>query len=90
LQKLLFSGKILHIEMEVYLLMKIILNNTLKLKNKSQYWLSKQTGIAASTINNLCNGKTDSISFSVLDKICEAIDCEISDILMHEKGDIPQ
>lgn len=70
--------------------MKIILNETLKTKNISQYKLSKDTGIAASTLNNLCNGKTTSIQFSVLDKICEALDCEISDILIHEKNDTHQ
>ena len=64
--------------------MKIILNDTLKSKSKSQYWLSKQTGIAASTLNNLCNGKTTAIQFSVLDKICDALDCDICDILQYE------
>lgn len=68
--------------------MKIILNNTLKNKNISQYKLAKDTGIAASTLSNLCNNKTSSVQFSVLDKICDALDCEISDILEHEKSDI--
>ena len=67
--------------------MKIILNDTLKSKSKSQYWLHKETGIAASTLNNLCNNKTTSIQFSVLDKICDALNCEITDILVHEKSD---
>lgn len=61
--------------------MKIILNETLKEKGKSQYWLSLQTGIATSTINNLCNGKTSSIQFSVIDKICDALQCDVSDII---------
>lgn len=68
--------------------MKIILNDTLKKKNISQYKLSKDTGIAASTLNNLCNNKTTSIKFSVLDKICEYLDCNISDILKYEKSNI--
>lgn len=70
--------------------MKIVLNNTLKSKSKTQYWLSQKTGIAASTLNNLCNGKTTAVQFSVLDKICNALDCEVSDILLHEKGDTNQ
>lgn len=68
--------------------MQIILNATLKSKNKSQYWLSKQTGIAKSTLNNLCNNKTSSIQFSVLDKICDTLNCEVSDILLHDKNNI--
>lgn len=65
--------------------MKIILNDTLKQKGKSQYWLANQTGIAASTLNNLCNNKTSGVQFSVLDKICIALDCDVSDILCHEQ-----
>lgn len=61
--------------------MKIILNDTLKQKGKSQYWLAQKTGVAASTLNNLCNNKTSSVQFSVLDKICNALDCDITDIL---------
>lgn len=61
--------------------MKIILNDTLNKKGHSQYWLAQKTGIAASTLNNLCNNKTSSVQFSVLQKICEALDCDVSDIL---------
>lgn len=45
---------------------------------------SKDTGIAASTINNLCNNKTLSIQPSVLQKICDTLDCEASDILKRD------
>lgn len=61
--------------------MRIKLNETLIQKGKSQYWLSKETGIAASTINNLCNNKTSSVQFSVLQKICDALDCNVNDII---------
>lgn len=61
--------------------MKIILNDTLKQKGHSQYWLANQTGIAVSTLSNLCNNKTSSVQFSVLQKICDALDCEVCDII---------
>lgn len=64
--------------------MKIILNDTLKQKGHSQYWLAHKTGIAASTLSNLCNNKTSSIQFSVLDKICDALNCDITDILSRD------
>lgn len=70
--------------------MKVILNDTLKSKNISQYQLAKMTGISASALNNLCNNKTTSIQFSLIDKICDALDCEISDILKHNKSDTSQ
>mgnify|MGYP002423565334 CR=1 FL=1 len=64
--------------------MKIILNNTLKSKHISQYRLAKETGIAISTLSNLCNNKTSGVQFSVLQKICDALNCEVSDILERE------
>lgn len=64
--------------------MKVILNDTLKSKHISQYKLAKDTGIATSTLSNLCNNKTSSVQFSVLDKICSTLDCEISDILKRD------
>lgn len=66
--------------------MKIVLTDTLTKKGKSQYWLHKATGIAASTISNLCNGRTTRIEFSVLQKICDALDCDISDIIMTDSA----
>lgn len=70
--------------------MKVILNNILEAKKISQYKLAKDTGIATSTLNNLCNNKTSSIQFSVLDKICDALNCEVSDILLHEKSNLSE
>ena len=65
--------------------MKITLNDTLKNKQMSQYKLAKETGIAASTINNLCNQKTSSIQFDVLQKICNTLDCNVEDIIQKEE-----
>ena len=58
----------------------IILNDTLNKMNKYQYWLAKETGIAASTINNLCNNKTTRIDFHTIELICDTLDCNLSDI----------
>jgi len=68
--------------------MIIRLREVLDAKQKSIYWLNKETGIASSTLSRICNNKTTSIEFSVLDKICEALNCNISDILVPEKSDI--
>lgn len=64
--------------------MKVILNDTLKSKNISQYKLAKDTGIATSTLSNLCNNKTSGVQFSVLQKICDSLNCDVSDILQKE------
>lgn len=66
--------------------MKVILNETLKKKGLSMLWLSKATDIRYPTIYNLCNNNTNRISFELLDKICTALDCSVSDILQEEKS----
>lgn len=68
--------------------MIVKLREILDNKNKSIYWLNKETGIAASTLSRICNNKTTSIEFTVLDKICEALNCDIGDILIPEKSDL--
>ena len=68
-------------------MMKIHLRELLDKQNKSIYWLHNQTGIASSTLSRICNNKTASIEFNVLDKICDALNCEVSDILVHDKSD---
>lgn len=67
--------------------MIIKLREVLDRRNKSIYWLNKQTGIASSTLSKICNNKTSSIDFSTLDKICEALNCDVSDILESTKND---
>lgn len=67
--------------------MKIILNDLLNKYNKSQYWLSKETGIAVSTLNRLCNNRTTSIQFSVLERICVALNCSPNDIFKLDLDD---
>ncbi|MDE5967359.1 MAG: helix-turn-helix transcriptional regulator [Lachnospiraceae bacterium] len=56
-------------------------------EKKSIYWLHNETGIASSTLSRISNNKTTSIEFSILDKICDALDCDVCDILIHEKSD---
>ena len=67
--------------------MKVILKETLEKQGKSQYWLAKETGIAQSTLSNLCANKTSKIDFLVLQKICNALDCDITDIFSIKESD---
>jgi putative transcriptional regulator len=53
-------------------------------RGKSLYWLSKQTNTAYSTVHKLANDKTDSISFVVLDKLCDALECEPCELIFRE------
>ena len=67
--------------------MKVILKETLEKQGKSQYWLAKETGIAQSTLSNLCANKTSKIDFLVLEKICNALGCDVTDIISVKESD---
>lgn len=47
--------------------------------------LSEKVGISTTNLSLLKNGKVKGIRFETLDKICEVLECEISDILEYEK-----
>lgn len=49
-------------------------------QNKSAYWLAKTTGISQNHVSKMCNGETSMIRFDVLEKICIALGCSISDL----------
>jgi len=66
--------------------MKVIIDSLLEKQNKTRFWLSQQTGITYPNICNLCNNKTSSIQFFVLDKICDALNCEITDVLSRKEN----
>lgn len=65
--------------------MKVKLNEVLESKNKTKYWLSKQTGVTQQNLGRLANGQTTSIKFENIDAICTALECEIGDIFESEE-----
>ena len=62
-------------------MVKIKIDEILKIQGKSRYWLSKQIGMTQNNLANLCNNKTTSIKFTYLEKICDALNCKIEDII---------
>ena len=51
-------------------------------KRWNQKQLSKATGIRPNTINALYHGYAKRISLDHLEKICRALDCRLSDIIV--------
>ena len=47
--------------------------------------LADQVGISNVNLSNLKRGKVKAIRFSTLDKICEVLDCQPSDILEYQR-----
>ena len=62
-------------------MIKLIIDETLNTKGITRYELSKRTGINYQIIDNYYKNKVIRYDSYVLDRICEALDCEISDIL---------
>lgn len=60
--------------------MKLALKDYLEKNSISVYWLEKETKISHKAIYDMVNGKTKSISFENLGKICKALNCTLNDI----------
>jgi putative transcriptional regulator len=61
------------------------LDNLLKERGISRRELSRLTEIRPQTINDMCNNKTIHLPLENIAKICEVLECEISEILEHKK-----
>lgn len=62
-------------------MIKVKIDEILKEQDKSLYWLSQATELSYPTIHKLVGGNTKSINFDTLERICIALECDISDIL---------
>lgn len=59
-------------------MIRITLSRKLGELRITQSELSRATGIRPNTINDLYHDMTERVSLEHLDKICEALDCDIS------------
>ncbi len=57
------------------------IKEVLEKRRRTFYWLSKQTGISHTTLWRLKKGKALGINFSTLERICQALECELGDII---------
>ncbi len=67
-------------------MIKITLDKLLSGKNISRYELAKRTGIQYQIIDNYYKNKVIRYDSFVLERICEALDCDISDLIKYEKN----
>lgn len=56
-------------------------------KRWSQAELSRKTGIRPNTIGHICNDYADGMSYEQMDRICEALDCTLSDLLEYKPNE---
>lgn len=58
------------------------LDEILEQKEKSLYWLQKETGISYSALHKLRKDRARSMDYEVLEKICAVLDCEPGDLIV--------
>ena len=63
----------------------IHLDKLIKKRGISQQELSRITGIRQPTISEMCRNKSLSLPLNNLAQICDALDCEIHDLLEFKK-----
>ena len=61
--------------------MEISIKEKMAEKGITKYRLAKNMGVTYPTITRIYNGKIDSIHFSVLESLCEELDCTPNDII---------
>ena len=66
-------------------MIKLIIDKTLNDKGITRYELSKKTGINYQIIDNYYKNKVKRYDSFVLERICTALDCEVSDIIKFVK-----
>ena len=66
-------------------MIRISLDNVLNRLGVSRYELAKRTGIQYQIIDNYYKNRVKRYDSFVLERICDALDCTISDIIEYSK-----
>lgn len=66
-------------------MIRIYLSRLLGERRMTQADLARKTGIRAATINEYYNELSQRISLEHFDKICEVLDCELSELIIRVK-----
>lgn len=66
-------------------MIRIKLDKTLESKDMSRYELAKKTGIQYQIIDNYYKNKVKRYDSYVLERICDALQCDISDVIEYKK-----
>lgn len=69
---------------------RILLSRKLGELRWTQADLARKTGIRPNTINDLYNEFASRVSLEHLDRICEVLNCDLSEILVRDPTPIPE
>ena len=70
-------------------MIRILLSRKLGELRWTQADLARKTGIRPSTINELYHELVERVNLEHLDLICEALDCDLDEILIHVPNGAP-
>jgi putative transcriptional regulator len=62
-------------------MIRIRIDELLKERGRSFYWLAKETGVSHTTLWRLKKDKAQGITFNTLEKICQTLKCHPGDVL---------
>lgn len=71
-------------------MIKIYLSRILGEKRMTQKELSQKTGIRPATINEMYNEIIERVNLEHLDLICEALECDLNDLIRYIPNEIPK
>ena len=67
-------------------MIRILLSTRLGERRWTQADLARRTGIRPSTINELYHEIAERVNFEHLDLICDVLGCELTEVIIREKG----
>lgn len=63
-------------------MIKLRLSEILQDRGRTVYWLWKKTDIRYATIWQMSRGKVSLLNLDVLDRLCEALECQPGDLIV--------
>ena len=62
-------------------MIRVQIDQLLKERRRSFYWLAKESGVSHTTLWRLKKDKAQGITFNTLEKICQKLKCQPGDVL---------
>jgi putative transcriptional regulator len=69
-----------------FVMIKVRLRELLEERGRTLYWLWKRTGVRYATVWQMGKGEVGRLNMDVLDRICEALECQPGDLLVRVTG----
>ena len=65
-------------------MIKLNVDNLLREKGKTRYWLVKEMQTTYKTVNKLCDNTCVALQLETIEKLCNILECEPNDLFVIE------